>query len=364
MQVKLPPASAKLAPGPVLITGVAGFVGAALAQRLLAMGVPVVGLDNLNDYYDVRLKRARLTEIDAVATAHGTAWAFHELDLIDLVKTRGLFVATKPAYVVHLAAQAGVRYGLINQVAFLESNLMGHFSVQLALKALAEAGHPVAHYLYASSSSVYGNQSKTPFDETDDVSKPLSLYAATKRANELVSYAWANQFGTPSTALRFFTVYGPWGRPDMSPMLFAKAILDGAPIPLFNGGDLWRDFTFVDDIVEALVRLLPVVPLPIKAALGQDLQPAKGGDSVPHRILNLGNQNPVQLHTYVKLLGEALGKEPVLDLKDWPPTEVYQTFANTQELFALAGWRPSTPLAEGLQKFAAWYAPRHGSIVV
>jgi UDP-glucuronate 4-epimerase len=330
----------------VLVTGAAGFVGAALVQRLLADGFAVVAVDNINDYYDVSLKHARLKQNEQ--TAVGKSYRFEQLDIAKQAPLVALMVAERPNYVVHLAAQAGVRYGMVNQQVYTDSNLLGHFNMLAAVKALADAGSPVQHFLYASSSSVYGNQSKTPFEETDEVSTPLSLYASTKKANEMVGHAWANQFGLPSTALRFFTVYGPWGRPDMSPMLFAKAIMDGQPIPLFNGGDLWRDFTFVDDIVEAIVRLLPLAPM------------AK----IPHRILNLGNQNPVWLDEYVQALAGALGRKALIDKREWPATEVYQTCASTQALFELTGWRPFTPLAEGLAAFAAWYKPMHGTFVV
>lgn len=337
---------------PILVTGVAGFVGSMLAMRLLANGHDVVGLDNLNSYYDVSLKHARLAEVRKVATEQGRGFTFHELDLMEQPRVLALMQATAPAYVVHLAAQAGVRYGMENQQVYLESNLIGHFSMLAGLKALADAGTPVTHFLYASSSSVYGDQKKTPFSETDPVNRPLSLYASTKKANEMVMFAWANQFKIPATGLRFFTVYGPWGRPDMSPMLFAAAILDGRPIPLFNGGDLWRDFTYVDDIVEAIVRLLPLPPTP------------EEGEGVAHRVLNLGNQNPVRLDTYVQTMAKVLGRDAQIDPKPWPPTEVYQTFADTSALKALTGWQPATALEEGLARFAAWYAPWHGKIKV
>jgi UDP-glucuronate 4-epimerase len=336
----------------ICITGTAGFIGHALATALLKQGFAVAGLDNVNDYYDVSLKRARLADLTVTAAATGSAYSFTETDLTNAGAVNAWLLHHKPSHVVHLAAQAGVRYGLVNQQVYLESNLIGHFNMLAGLKALTDAGHPVRHFLYASSSSVYGAQEHVPFTETDNVSKPLSLYAATKRANEMVSHAWANQFNLPSTGLRFFTVYGPWGRPDMSPMLFASAILNGTPIPLYNHGDLWRDFTYVDDIVQAIILLL-------------DKPPSAATDNgIPHRILNLGNQNPVRIDAYVKIMGNVFGKEPIVNLLPKPATEVYRTYADTSALHALVGWAPSTPLAEGLKNFATWYAPRHSSIVV
>lgn len=326
-----------------LVTGAAGFIGAALAERLLAEGWHVVGLDNINDYYSPALKQARLAHLAALSAAKN--FTFHKLNLTDRDAIIKLALATKPTVIIHLAAQASVRYGLTHQVPYLESNLIGHFNMLATAKALSDAGSPLSHFLYASSSSVYGanaqpGEDTVPFTETDDVSRPVSLYAATKRADELITHAWAHQFAMPSSGLRFFTVYGPWGRPDMSPIIFSKAILEGTPIPMFNKGDLWRDFTFIDDIIEAIFRLIPVPP---KA------------EPTPHAIYNLGNQNPVQMLTFVETLSKVLGKEPVLDLQDWPATEVYKTFADTSRLKAAVGWAPSTKLEDGLQKLADWY---------
>lgn len=335
-----------------LVTGVAGFVGMATAARLLRDGWRVVGFDNLNDYYDVSLKEARLENLRGLP--QGGNFVFHKLDLADAAGVLALVMDTKPEVVIHLGAQASVRYGMKNQKVYLESNLVGHFNILAACKALNEAapGH-MPHLLYASSSSVYGGNEKVPFEETDDVSSPQSLYAATKRADELVTHAWVNQFvGTPgafaASGMRFFTVYGPWGRPDMSAMLFAHAILEGKPIQLFNKGDLWRDFTFIDDIVEAIVQLIPARP----------------AGKVAHEVYNLGNQNPVRMDTFVEVMAKAIGKEPVVDLREWPPTEVYKTYASTAKLQAAVGWVPATALDEGLAKFVTWYKPRHGTIRV
>ncbi len=325
----------------VFITGVAGFVGAALAGRMLTDGWHVVGIDNLNDYYTPVLKQARLDNLAQHPNA--AQFSFHTLDLVDRDALLNLIGKTKPQVIIHLAAQASVRYGLTHQLPYLEANLMGHFHMLMACKALADAGHPLQHFLYASSSSVYGANSNAKdavaFRETDNVNQPLSLYAATKVADELVTHAWSNQFGLPATGMRFFTVYGPWGRPDMAPLMFTQAIVRGDTIPLFNGGDLWRDFTYIDDIVEAVVRLVPVTPT---------------GD-VPHTIYNLGNQQPVQVSTFVQTLAGVLATEAKVEQREWPATEVYKTHADTSRLHATVGWAPSTPLAQGLQRLAEWY---------
>jgi len=321
-----------------IVTGAAGFIGAALAERLLAEGWQVAGVDSINDYYDPALKQARLAHLQSLSNA--AAFTFHRLNLVEGDRLTALALETKPQVIIHLAAQAGVRYGLVNQVSYLESNLIGHFNVLAACKALADAGTPVSHLLYASSSSVYGANEKVPFEETDDVSRPVSLYAATKRADEMITHAWSHQFGLPASGMRFFTVYGPWGRPDMSPWIFTKAILEGTAIPLFNGGDLWRDFTYVDDIVEAIVRLIPVLPQATPTA---------------HTIYNLGNQNPVRMTEFVQTLAGVLGKQPQIDNLPWPPTEVYKTYADTTRLRQAVGWAPSTPLKDGLARMAEWY---------
>lgn len=325
----------------VFITGVAGFIGAALAGRMLTEGWQVVGMDNLNDYYSPVLKQARLDNL--AQHPQGGHFQFHKTDLVDRDAVTALMLETKPDVVVHLAAQASVRYGFTHQLPYLEANLMGHFHMLMACKALADAGHPLQHFLYASSSSVYGAQSNAQdaeaLRETDNVNQPLSLYAATKVANELITHAWCNQFGLKATGMRFFTVYGPWGRPDMAPLMFTRTLLSGAPIPLFNGGDLWRDFTYIDDIIEAIVRLVPVTPQ---------------GD-VPHTIYNLGNQQPVQVGAFVTTLADVLGQQAHIDAREWPSTEVYKTHADTTRLHAAVGWAPSTPLATGLQRLADWY---------
>lgn len=325
----------------ILVTGAAGFIGSAVVARLLNFkDLKVVGIDNINDYYDVSLKYSRLKNL-----VH-EYFEFFELDFCDFDALSKLWAKAQPDIVIHLGAQAGVRYGLKNPLAYLKSNLIGHFNM---LEVCRNAEKSLEHFLYASSSSVYGSNSKVPFEETDNVSQPQSIYAATKGSDELITHAWSNQFKMPATGLRFFTVYGPWGRPDMSPMIFASALLNNKPIPLFNGGDLWRDFTYIDDIVEAIIRLIPHVP-PVREGL------------TPHKVYNLGNQNPIKMNDFVQVMAEAFDVEPKVENLPWPPTEVYRTFADTSRLQNDIGWAPSTSLKDGLAKFAEWYKPRHGTI--
>ncbi len=324
-----------------LITGAAGFIGHALASRLLADGQQVFGLDSENDYYDPALKQARTLQLQ---TQYPDTYVYQRLDMADSQALMAFVNQAQPAYMLHMGAQASVRYGLKNPPAYLHNNLTAHFNVLEACRLYREAQPGrLKHLVYASTSSVYGGNEKVPFAETDDVSRPLSLYAATKRSDELLTYSYSHMFGLPATAVRFFTVYGPWGRPDMSPWIFAQHILAGTPVPLFNKGDLWRDFTYIDDIVEGVLRLVEYIP----SAAGQP----------PHDIFNIGNSDPVQVLTYVQMLGDVLGKEPVLDLQPLPVTEVYKTYADTSKLKAAVGWQPNTSLQVGLQKFAAWFVP-------
>ncbi|NBV54273.1 MAG: NAD-dependent epimerase/dehydratase family protein [Proteobacteria bacterium] len=321
----------------ILLTGAAGFIGFAKTQRLLAMGHQVVGIDNLSDYYSPQLKRARLRQLAKHPQAKN--FTFHKLNLTNLKALQKLALATKPSHIIHLAAQASVRYGLTHQAPYLQSNLIGHFHILQVTKALADAGHPLHHLLYASSSSVYGNNEKVPFAETDDVSSPQSLYAATKRADELITHAWSHQFGLPATGLRFFTVYGPWGRPDMAPYQFIHATHTGAQIKLFNNGDLYRDFTYIDDIVEATVRLLNHLP----------------NTPTKHQIYNLGNHQPVKLTDFITTLAKVTNTTPNTLNAPWPPTEVYQTYADTTKLRQAINWAPSTKLETGLKNLNDWY---------
>ena len=318
---------------PVLVTGAAGFIGAAVCQRLLADGHPVLGIDNLNTYYDPALKNARLARLEGYQ--HFT---FQKADIADGQTITDLFDRHHPHQVVHLAAQAGVRYSIDNPQAYVQSNLVGHMNILEACRH-AQAEGRFTHLVYASSSSVYGSNTKVPFSETDPVEHPVSLYAATKRSNELLTESYCHLYGFPATGLRFFTVYGPWGRPDMAPMKFTKAILAGEAIPVFNHGDMSRDFTYIDDIVEGIVRLLAKP----HAAPNQ------------HQIYNIGNHNPVPLMTFIQTLETALNTKAQLNLQPMQPGDVPTTYADTAKIRAAVGFAPNTPLATGLQHMADWY---------
>jgi len=308
----------------VLVTGVAGFIGMHCAQRLLARGDEVIGVDNLSPYYSVELKRARLKQLEQ------RAFGFHELDVADGTRLTALFERAKPQAVLHLAAQAGVRYSLVNPASYVQSNLVGFANVLEACRAF-----PPAHLVFASSSSVYGKNAKLPWSETDNVDHPISLYAATKKANELSAHAYSHLYGLKTTGLRYFTVYGPWGRPDMSAVLFAQAILDGKPIEVFNHGDMQRDFTYIDDIVEGTLRVLD--------------KPA------PYAIYNIGNHTPVGLLDYIAALERALGAKAKLEMRPMQPGDVKATYADTRALAKAVGFAPATPLESGLARFAEWF---------
>ena len=327
--------------GPVLVTGAAGFIGAAVCERLLGRGEQVVGLDNLNSYYDPALKQARLDRLAA------PGWSFHRLDLADGEAMADLFASVKPRAVVHLAAQAGVRYSLENPAAYIQANLVGFGSILEGCRH-----HGVEHLVYASSSSVYGGNRQMPFSEQQAVNHPVSLYAASKKANELMAHTYSHLYGLPATGLRFFTVYGPWGRPDMAPMLFARAILAGEPILVFNHGRMQRDFTYIDDIVEGVIRCLDK---PATADPAFDpLQPNPATAAVPHRVFNIGNAQPTELLRFITVLEQALGREAIKDFQPMQPGDVVATAADTSALEQWVGFRPHTPLEQGLGQFAAW----------
>jgi UDP-glucuronate 4-epimerase len=331
---------------PILITGVAGFIGAAVAEHLLRRGDTVVGIDNLNSYYDPALKRARLERLRQSPGA-AERLAFVRVDLDDGDALAELFAAQRPRAVVHLAAQAGVRHSIQNPAAYIQSNLVGFGHV---LEGCRHQG--VAHLVYASSSSVYGGNRNLPFREQQPVNHPVSLYAATKKANELMAHTYSHLYGLPATGLRFFTVYGPWGRPDMAPMLFAKAILDGQPIRVFNRGQMRRDFTYIDDVVEGVVRCLDK---PATADPRFDpLQPNPATAAAPHRLFNIGNAKPVELMRFIALLEQALGREAIKQFEPMQPGDVEATAADTTALEAWVGFRPHTPLEQGLACFATW----------
>ncbi len=330
----------------VLVTGAAGFIGAALSQRLLQRGDRVVGVDNLNDYYDPALKQARLREIEAVASRN--AWRFERMSLEDGDALMDLFAAETPSVVVNLAAQAGVRYSLENPAAYIQSNLVGFGHILESCRH-----HGVGHLVYASSSSVYGGNRNLPFHERQAVNHPVSLYAASKKANELMAHTYSHLYGLPATGLRFFTVYGPWGRPDMAPMLFARAILAGDPIKVFNHGKMQRDFTYIDDIVEGVLRCCDK-PATANAEF-DTLQPDPATAAAPHRLFNIGNSQPIDLMRFITVMEQSLGCEAVKDFQPMQPGDVVATAADTDALERWVGFRPSTSIETGVNHFARWY---------
>jgi UDP-glucuronate 4-epimerase len=331
-----------------LVTGAAGFIGFHLAKRLLELGRRVVGLDNLNSYYDPKLKNARLAELTKFS-----GFQFIKLDLVDRSGISTLFAEHRFPYVVHLAAQAGVRHSLIDPHAYVDSNLIGFINI---LEGCRHNG--CQHLLYASSSSVYGSNTKMPFSVHDNVDHPLSLYGASKKANELMAHAYAHLFKLPTTGLRFFTVYGPWGRPDMAMWIFASAIMAGQPIKLFNNGNMRRDFTYVDDVVESLVRL--VEHLPTGRARSSGDAPDPSSSAAPWRVYNIGNNSPVELLEVVRLLEEAVGKKAHRELLPLQAGDVPATYADVDDLMRDVGFRPKTPIAEGINRFVDWYRSYHG----
>jgi len=327
----------------VLITGAAGFIGMHTCQVLLARGDEVVGLDNLNDYYDPRLKEDRLARL----TPH-PRFRFVKLDVADRSGMERLFAAEGFDRVVHLAAQAGVRYSLQNPHAYVDSNLVGFMNV---LEGCRHGG--VRHLVYASSSSVYGGNTKMPFSEHDSVDHPVSIYAATKKANELMAHTYSHLYGLPTTGLRFFTVYGPWGRPDMALFLFTRAILEGRPIDVFNHGLMMRDFTYIDDIVEGVVRTLDRVAEPDP---GFDaLQPDPARSNAPYRVFNIGNHDPVELMAFIEAIEDAIGRKAEKNFLPLQDGDVPATYADIAELDAWTGFAPATPVPEGVARFVAWY---------
>ena len=333
---------------PILVTGAAGFIGAALCERLLQRGDRVIGIDNLNDYYDPALKQARLARIEALAASKAGAWSFHRLALEDGDALLKLFAAETPRVVVNLAAQAGVRYSLENPAAYIQSNLVGFGHILEGCRH-----HGVENLVYASSSSVYGGNRNLPFHEQQAVNHPVSLYAASKKANELMAHTYSHLYGLPATGLRFFTVYGPWGRPDMAPMLFARAILAGEPIKVFNHGKMQRDFTYIDDIVEGVLRCCDK---PATTNLNFDpMQPDPATAAAPHRVFNIGNSQPTELLRFIEVLEQALDRDAIKDFQPMQPGDVVATAANTTALEDWVGFKPSTSLAIGIEKFAAWY---------
>ncbi|MEM8805425.1 MAG: NAD-dependent epimerase [Cyanobacteria bacterium P01_G01_bin.38] len=326
----------------ILITGVAGFIGFFLAQRLLADGETVYGIDNLNDYYAVSLKKDRLSQLTTQAK-----FTFEQIDLADRDALTQLFATQAFDYVVHLGAQAGVRYSLKNPHAYADSNLLGFINI---LEGCRHA--QVSHLVYASSSSVYGANRKVPFATTDNVDHPVSLYAATKKANELMAHSYSHLYNLPTTGLRFFTVYGPWGRPDMAYFKFVDAIANNRPIQVYNHGKMKRDFTYIDDVIEGVVRAMRRPP---KALDTPDFN-----TQAPYKVYNIGNHSPVELMTFIKTIETALGKPAEKQMMPMQPGDVTATYADVDDLMADVGFKPSTPLDAGISKFVAWYREYYG----
>ena len=333
----------------ILVTGTAGFIGNELAIRLLERGDEVIGVDDVNDYYDVRLKEARLERIQSHSAFTEIRKGLHDREAMEAV-----FARHKPQRVVNLAAQAGVRYSLKNPYAYVDSNLLGFVNVLEGCRH-----HGVEHLVYASSSSVYGANTRMPFSVHHNVDHPVSLYAASKKANELMAHTYSHLYGIPTTGLRFFTVYGPWGRPDMAYFSFTRDILEGRAINVFNHGDMQRDFTYIDDIVEGVIRVLDKVPAGNPAWSGD--APDPGTSKAPYKLYNIGNNNPVRLMDMIETLERCLGKPAVKNFLPMQPGDVPATFADVDDLMRDVGFKPATSIEEGLGKFAAWYRAFYGT---
>ncbi len=327
----------------VLVTGAAGFIGFHLTQRLTGAGYHVTGIDNINDYYDVNLKLDRLKILESLDN-----FQFEKMSLENKEGIDELFAAQKFDYVVNLAAQAGVRYSLENPYAYISSNVSGFMNILEASRH-----NKVKHLVYASSSSVYGANTKMPFSVHDNVDHPMSLYAATKKANELMAHTYSNLFDLPTTGLRFFTVYGPWGRPDMALFIFTKAILEGKPIDVYNHGKMRRDFTYIDDIVTGIERLIPNIPKPNPAWSGDHPDPASS--FAPYKVYNIGNNQPVELMTFIEAIEDAIGKKAIKNMMPIQPGDVPATYANVDDLMTDVGFKPATEIRDGIQNFVNWY---------
>ncbi|WP_321376019.1 NAD-dependent epimerase [uncultured Draconibacterium sp.] len=344
----------------ILVTGTAGFIGFHLANKLLEQGVEVVGIDNINNYYSTDLKYARLAEAGIsgeaenwhkkVVSTKNPAYSFVRMNLEDREQIDQLFATGKFDMVCNLAAQAGVRYSLENPRAYIDSNIVGFINILEACRH-----NDIQHLVYASSSSVYGNSAKMPLSVDDTVDNPISLYAATKKSNELMAHTYSHLFGIPTTGLRFFTVYGPWGRPDMAYFSFTKNILAGDAIKIFNHGDLYRDFTYIDDIVEGIIKILNGPPQKATSNKLQASSIKNQVSSIPYKVHNIGNSSPVKLMEFIETIEKALGQEAVKEYYDMQPGDVYKTYADVSALEKDFGYSPDTPLAEGIEKFVKWY---------
>jgi UDP-glucuronate 4-epimerase len=331
-----------------IVTGAAGFIGFHLCKRLLENGSNVIGIDNLSDYYDIKLKEDRLKQL-----SNNSKFTFIKTDLTEKEKLSKVFNANGADIVVNLAAQAGVRYSLTNPHSYVDSNLVGFLNI---LECCRHG--KIKHLVFASSSSVYGANTKMPFSVHDNVDHPLSLYAATKKANELMAHTYSHLYDLPCTGLRFFTVYGPWGRPDMALFLFTKAILEGRPISVFNNGNMQRDFTYIDDIVEGIIRVMANIPDPNPNWSG--MQPDPGTSYAKYKIYNIGNNNPVTLSEFIREIEKAIGIEAKKEYLGMQPGDVAATYANVDDLMEDVGFRPATPLSDGIRKFVLWYKSYYG----
>ncbi|MBR9728200.1 NAD-dependent epimerase [Shewanella intestini] len=325
-----------------LVTGAAGFIGSAVVEKLVATGHEIVGIDNINDYYDTALKYARLKRI-----GHKN-FRLVELDIADRESIRQLFESESFDRVIHLAAQAGVRYSIENPHAYADSNLVGYLNILEGCR-----NTKVQHLVYASSSSIYGLNNKTPFATSDSVDHPVSLYAATKKSNELMAHSYSHLYDIPTTGLRFFTVYGSWGRPDMAPFIFTRKILDGETIDINNNGDMWRDFTHIDDVVEGVVRIADVIPNRDESWTAESGTPATS--SAPYAVYNIGHGSPINLMGFVKAIEDELGIEAKKNFRDMQPGDVYQTYADVEDLFEATGYKPKVGVKEGVAEFIRWY---------
>lgn len=327
----------------ILVTGAAGFIGFHLAQKLCKNNWEVIGLDNLNNYYEVSLKEDRLSLLQS-----NSNFKFYKNDLIERELIHKIFREEKFDYVVHLAAQAGVRYSLENPYAYIDSNLSGFLNILEGCR-----NNPVKHLIYASSSSVYGANTKMPFSVHDNVDHPVSLYAATKKANELMAHTYSNLYKIPTTGLRFFTVYGPWGRPDMALFIFTRKIAEGKPIDVYNNGKMRRDFTYVDDIVDGIIKLISNIPQPNPDWNGDN--PDSATSFAPYRLYNIGNNQPVELLKFIEVIENNLGKKAIINFMPLQPGDVPATYADVDDLMKMVGFKPSTPIEKGIEKFLEWY---------